>query len=365
MGCGGDGSPVSDRTAEPNQTVTGAENRDRVPETAELYFTSGEQFRKVERRVPRGGGPLAAVAEALVAGPSARERQAGFEAQTQIPADTEVEGVSLEEGVAVVALSEEFSAGIPADPSARSPAEQLDLSARLAQLTFTLTQYERVEEAKLLVGGEPLQAPQTLLSRQDYAEPDQGPVRKQRPRGEKSKSTEQIQKRLAALRYLPKSAVDGLDGYRTEQAILAFQSWEGLERDGIVGPATSAALAEARKPKPGADGPSRRIEVYNQKGVTLLIKSGITKRAIHTSSGAPGYETPTGSYEVFRKELRSWSVPYSVWLPYASYFNQGIAFHEYAEVPTFPASHGCVRVPAPEAKIVYRFASVGTAVVVI
>ena len=57
-------------------------------------------------------------------------------------------------------------------------------------------------------------------------------------------------------------------------------------------------------------------------------------------------------------------MPFQVWLPLASYFNQGIAFHEYPDVPPYPASHGCVRVPAPEAHGVYDFASIGTAVVV-
>jgi lipoprotein-anchoring transpeptidase ErfK/SrfK len=33
-------------------------------------------------------------------------------------------------------------------------------------------------------------------------------------------------------------------------------------------------------------------------------------------------------------------------------------------VPPFPASHGCVRVPSSEAKDVYAFAALGTAVVV-
>ena len=99
--------------------------------------------------------------------------------------------------------------------------------------------------------------------------------------------------------------------------------------------------------------------------MTLLIVGGRTKRAIHTSSGGAATPTPPGRFTVFRKELRSWSVPFSTWLPYASYFNAGIAFHEYAEVPTYPASHGCVRVPAPEAPGVYAFATVGTVVVVI
>jgi lipoprotein-anchoring transpeptidase ErfK/SrfK len=54
-----------------------------------------------------------------------------------------------------------------------------------------------------------------------------------------------------------------------------------------------------------------------------------------------------------------------VWLPYASYFNRGIAFHEYHDVPAVPASHGCVRLPAPEAPTVYAFATVGTRVTVL
>jgi lipoprotein-anchoring transpeptidase ErfK/SrfK len=145
--------------------------------------------------------------------------------------------------------------------------------------------------------------------------------------------------------------------------VIAFQSWEGLARDGIAGPVTRAALASARRPKPRATG-GRRIEVFREKGVALLVKDGRTKRAVHVSTGAPGYATPAGSFSVFRKERMSWSVPFSQWLPWASYFFQGIAFHEYASVPTYPASHGCVRVPEPEARYLYRFADVGLRVVV-
>jgi peptidoglycan hydrolase-like protein with peptidoglycan-binding domain len=171
-----------------------------------------------------------------------------------------------------------------------------------------------------------------------------------------------LQKRLWRLGYLPSSAIDGLDGYRTQQAVMAFQSWEGLDRDGVAGPMTKGALETARRPKPRAGGPAKLIEVYRHRGVALLVKEGRTKRAVHVSAGAPGTETPAGTYEVFRKELNSWSVPFSTWLPYASYFNNGIAFHEYAQVPPYPASHGCVRVPEPEAEFVYRFAAIGTTV---
>ena len=83
---------------------------------------------------------------------------------------------------------------------------------------------------------------------------------------------------------------------------------------------------------------------------------------LHVASGAAGTPTPPGSYAVTRKELRSWSVPFQVWLPYASYFVGGIAFHEYPEVPVYPASHGCVRMTSFDAPWMFAFLSTGTPV---
>jgi lipoprotein-anchoring transpeptidase ErfK/SrfK len=174
----------------------------------------------------------------------------------------------------------------------------------------------------------------------------------------------EIQSRLVALRYLPPEALTGRWDYRTAQALTAFQSWQGLLRDGVAGPQTLSALRTATVPKPTRPTSGRSIEVYRAKGVTLLIEGFQVVRAIHSSSGRPGYSTPTGSYRVFRKEARSWSYPYSTWLPYASYFNAGIAFHAYTDVPAQPASHGCIRVPVPEAPFLYAFAAVGTPVTV-
>ena len=88
---------------------------------------------------------------------------------------------------------------------------------------------------------------------------------------------------------------------------------------------------------------------------------GWAPRAIHVSTGAYG-RTPRGRFAVYRKETLSWSVPFSVWMPYASYFHGGFALHAYPSVPTYPASHGCVRVPPVEAPGVYRFAGYGTPV---
>ena len=327
-----------------------------------VWFTAGEQFEPVEADSP-DAGPKGAVRE-LLEGPGRKQRAAG-----EVPVESSIpEGVSLEEldveedGTAVVTLSPEFTGDIPAEPTERSSDQEADLDARVAQVTYTLTQFEGIENAKVLSGRTVVEP---RVDRRELAAPKQGPQPARRARGPKLPGTRAIQTKLAKLSYLPNRAIDGVAGYQTEQAVTAFQAWEGLDRDGDVGPITARALATARRPKPGPGGPAKRLEVHRDKGVTLLVEGGRTKRAIHTSSGAPGTVTPSGRYEVFRKELQSWSVPFQTWLPYASYFNNGIAFHEYAEVPPYPASHGCVRVPAPEAKGLYRFAALGTVVVVL
>ena len=63
-----------------------------------------------------------------------------------------------------------------------------------------------------------------------------------------------------------------------------------------------------------------------------------------------------------RVSSRAWSYPFQIWLAWASYFNGGIAFHEYPDVPTLAASHGCVRIPQYWSQLLYRFAPIGTPV---
>ena len=88
-------------------------------------------------------------------------------------------------------------------------------------------------------------------------------------------------------------------------------------------------------------------------------------RTIAVSSGKPSTPTPPGDYRVYAKIPRWWSVPFREWLPYALPFVGGIAFHEFADVPAYPASHGCVRQSATVAPWTYDFAYVGMPVKVI
>jgi hypothetical protein len=178
-------------------------------------------------------------------------------------------------------------------------------------------------------------------------------------------STRALQERLAILGYLPVTGVDGRFGPQTRSAVIAFQKWEGLARDGIPGRRTRAALAVASQPTPRTRGPGTRVEVLLDRQLALVVRTGRVLRALHVSTGAKGSRTPTGTFAVTRKSRWSWSREYRAWLPFAAYFVRGFAFHGSARVPVHPASHGCVRVPAGAAKWLYRTIHVGDRVTVI
>ena len=174
-----------------------------------------------------------------------------------------------------------------------------------------------------------------------------------------------VQRRLVALRYLPAGAVTGGANYRTSQALTAFQAWNGLTRDGVAGPATRARLGAVARPRPkpqAIDG--RFAEIFRAKGVILFVRGTTLVRVVHCSTGRAGLETPAGSFAVYMKSVNWWSTEYDSWMPYASFFTGGCAVHEYPDVPAYPASHGCVRVPAPEAPWAYSFLVMGTPVIV-
>jgi photosystem II stability/assembly factor-like uncharacterized protein len=178
-------------------------------------------------------------------------------------------------------------------------------------------------------------------------------------------STADVQRCLAFLRYLPSGAVTGRDDYRTQQALLAFQAWTGLTRNGLDDRATRARLEVARSPKPRKESASGHYaEVFRSLGVLLCVNDGKLVRVVHCSTGRPSLPTPAGHFSVYMKALDWWTTEYLDWMPFASFFSGGDAIHGFPDVPAYPASHGCVRVSMPEAAWVYSFLPYGAAVCV-
>ena len=105
-------------------------------------------------------------------------------------------------------------------------------------------------------------------------------------------STADVQRYLIALDYLPSGAVTGVDDYRTQQALMAFQAWNGLTRDGVAGRATRAKLELASPPKPRAESASGHYaEIFRSLGVLLCVSNGRLVRVVHCSTGRPSLQT--------------------------------------------------------------------------
>ena len=328
-----------------------------------VFFVKGEQFAARTRLVPPGNAPAAAALEALLAGPTASERAVGID--TTLPRGIKVGSLGVKAGTATVELTHAHTATTAFDVSLRP--------ARAAQVVYTLIAIPGVKQVLISVNGVDRAtfvgaklAVRGPLDKHDLSKPIGLPDTPTLvPKGPAPADPRGVQRRLVSLRFLPGDCVTGTWNDRTRHAVIAFQAWHRLGRDGIVGAQTLAALENASQPKPTRTAGARHVEVYREQGVTLLVERGKVLRALHSSSGARGYETPAGTYAIFRKERNSWSFPYQVWLPYASYFNGGIAFHAYPEVPARPASHGCIRLPVAEAPFAYTFMAIGTPVTVL
>ena len=92
-----------------------------------------------------------------------------------------------------------------------------------------------------------------------------------------------LQQRLEALHYWLGSP-DGVFGDSTQQAVYALQKAAGIARDGVVGPATDAALARGVVPRP-EPAQGYLIEVDLADDLVMFVTSGALKWTLNTSTG--------------------------------------------------------------------------------
>jgi hypothetical protein len=170
------------------------------------------------------------------------------------------------------------------------------------------------------------------------------------------------EQRLADLSYRP-GPVDGVKDKYTKSAVIAFEEWENLPRDGVIGTAVWTRLQTAKRPTPTQTSPGTNpwIEVNKTKQLLLYCKDGAVVATLHVSTGSAsvGMESPSGTWPILRKYAGSTSDG-MYWPIY--YWDQGspnLAIHGYPNVPTYAASHGCVRTETWDQDYLYPLISVG------
>jgi hypothetical protein len=100
----------------------------------------------------------------------------------------------------------------------------------------------------------------------------------------------------------------------------------------------------------------QRVMVY--RGGALIAASSI-------STGSAGRETPTGVFTILeKKEMHRSSTYDDAPMPFMQRLtSKGIAIHA-GDLPGYPASHGCIRLPNEFAKKLYGITEVGTPVMI-
>lgn len=185
-------------------------------------------------------------------------------------------------------------------------------------------------------------------------------------------AVKRLQERLAALGYRPGTA-DGTFGAATASAVLAFQKREGLTRDSVVGPAVEAALADPKGAGPPG-GPVPRLDIDIARQLVFVVLKGGTVITLNSSTGngesysVPGggsdvAYTPVGDFTVIRKVPGDERAPLGT-LRSPLYFYRGWAIHGAANVPAYPASHGCARISNADADWLFPQIALGTPVIV-
>ena len=176
--------------------------------------------------------------------------------------------------------------------------------------------------------------------------------------GAQGQSVRVLQSELDTLHYavpLTGSLEEG-----TGRALIAYRKMTGLERVPYAGRQVFEELARgAGRFHVRYSGDGRHVEADLSKQVLAEIEPQGRVRTIYDmSSGKPSTPTVLGRFQVYEKTPGE----NSEGMVDSNYFIRGYAIHGYAEVPTYAASHGCLRVPIPDAAAIYAWVGVGTRV---
>jgi lipoprotein-anchoring transpeptidase ErfK/SrfK len=167
-----------------------------------------------------------------------------------------------------------------------------------------------------------------------------------------------LQHELTAAHYVV--GAPGVYDAQTQWAVMAFRKMAGLPRTFAADASVFAALAAH---KGGfvilypSQGQHVEADLTNQV-MALIGANGVIQHLYAFSSGKPSTPTTPGNFHFY---LRQPGVN-NDGMVNSTYFNGGDAIHGYAEVPSYPASHGCLRVWIPDSLAIYDWVQLGMAI---
>ncbi|SDY63724.1 Lipoprotein-anchoring transpeptidase ErfK/SrfK [Asanoa ishikariensis] len=186
------------------------------------------------------------------------------------------------------------------------------------------------------------------------------------PTGERQRDVEAA---LSDLGSFGTITIDGKQSAQDCQAIKRFQRRFGISpAEGRAGPTTASvakrlANTDPRKCEAGK-GLTFCVDLTNQ--TVLAIRGGkvILGPTVTRTGMSGGFQTPAGNYKVNFRNVKEWSDPYEVWLPYWQHFVDGMGFHETTTYIHNGAigSHGCVNLLPADARKLWSLGKVGTPV---
>jgi hypothetical protein len=173
-------------------------------------------------------------------------------------------------------------------------------------------------------------------------------------RGSRGASVRLMQDALARLAYV--TSRGGYYDDATARALLAYRKVNGMAR------ITSANRTIFRRLFAGRGtyhlrypNAGKHVEFDWSRQVLVLARGGAAERIYHASSGKPSTPTVFGTFHFYRKQPGT----NAHGMVDSNYFIRGYAIHGYVSVPTYAASHGCIRVPIPVAASIYNWISLG------
>jgi len=191
--------------------------------------------------------------------------------------------------------------------------------------------------------------------------------------GDRGEAVVQLQTDLESLGFRTGDAIDGSYGSGTASAVMAFEKFEGIARDGIADAEMLQRLAEPTGGMPmevGRGTPRIEIDIARQllfartdTGAVTVLNTSTGSGELYEASNGKYYNanTPTGEFSIERR-IDGYREAFLGSLYRPLYFKRGWAIHGSNSVPGYPASHGCARLRNNDQDWMFETFSDGTEV---